>query len=137
MPSKLKKQTGKSGGKVRITETPQTPSDDKHPIFCLQYLSRDFSLANCNREEKAAFADTLAHLSQMTWGQLRFAPRHGAGYEKIDRDSIRADIPAHLLEDVSHFVAFRFYGLAPMVGYKENEVLHVVWLDREFRLYDH
>jgi hypothetical protein len=40
-------------------------------------------------------------------------------------------------EDVSFFLAFRFFDKAPMVGYRKEEVFYVLWLDREFKLYQH
>ena len=130
-------------GKVRKI-TPNKPTNSKsfstqheHPIFCLKYLDRNYySLRACTKEEKAAFADTLDRLSQLTWAEISKSHRHGLGYEKIARKSIRATIPAHVKEDVI-FIAFRFYGKAPMVGYRENIIFHILWIDRDFTLYQH
>jgi len=72
----------------------------------------------------------------MSWAQINQAPRHGLGYEKISHTSIKAAIPPHITEDVN-FLAFRFSGKAPMVGYRKQEVFYIVWLDRNFTLYDH
>jgi hypothetical protein len=58
------------------------------------------------------------------------------GYEKIAKKSIRATIPTHIKDDVV-FIAFRFYGKAPMVGYREDVVFHLLWIDRDFTLYQH
>jgi hypothetical protein len=49
---------------------------------------------------------------------------------------IKATIPSHLQSDIN-LLAFRFCAKAPMVGYREGNVFHVVWLDRAFTLYDH
>jgi len=106
-------------------------------MFSFKYLDQNrHSLSVCTKEEKAALAETLVKLSQLTWAQITNSPRHGSGYEKIVRESIRAPIPKHLVEDVN-FIAFRFCGKAPMVGYRENEIFHVLWLDRNFTLYHH
>jgi len=64
------------------------------------------------------------------------SPRHGLGYEKIARTSIRAPIPTDITDDVT-FIAFRFYGKAPMVGYREGYIFHILWIDRDFTLYSH
>jgi hypothetical protein len=69
-------------------------------------------------------------------GEEAIAHEYGAGYERISRDAIRSGIPAHLKEDVN-FIAFRFCGKAPMVGYRDENIFHVVWIDRAFSLYDH
>jgi hypothetical protein len=112
------------------------PDDEQRPKFCLQYLADKFCISRCTREEKAAFADRLRELSSLTWRQLRQAGRGGQGYETIAQDSIKAPIPTHITEDV-RLIAFRFFGKAPMVGYRERTVFHIVWFDRQFKLYDH
>lgn len=54
----------------------------------------------CEKDEKAAFADKLRELSQLTWSQLRMSGRHGMGYEKIAHGSLRVAIPKQITEDV-------------------------------------
>jgi len=46
-------------------------------------------VTDCEREAQAAFALTLHRLSQLTWQEIRNAPRHGLGTEKIVRDISR------------------------------------------------
>ena len=43
----------------------------------------------------------------------------------------------HLTEDVQRLIAFRFAGNAPMVGYRVQAIFYILWLDRDFTLYDH
>ena len=105
-------------------------------MFCLAHLHRDYCVTCCDRADQAAFALALRERSQLTWQQLRHAPRHGLGSEKIARDSIRATIP-EIAKGVDHFLAFRFSGLKPMVGLRRGTVFHIFWLDRDFTLYDH
>lgn len=106
------------------------------PKFSLEYLDRDFCLSCCTKDQKAALADRLHELSQLTWQQIMQADRHKQGCETIDRNAIKASIPACITEDVK-ILAFRFSGLAPMVGFRRNEVFFIVWLDRGFSLYNH
>lgn len=117
-------------------ETEDVSPEQQPPIFSLRYLNRDYHLSQCTKDEKAAFADTLAKLSQLTWSKIKSQSRHGLGFEKISRDAIRSSIPSHLTEEVD-FIAFRFFGKAPMVGYRERAVFYVIWLDRDFTLYPH
>lgn len=139
MARKIKRKTGNPGERVKTPEIPQLSSDDQHPIFCLRYLSndKDFSLSDCTKEQKAAFIDQLALISQVTWRELRFSGRHGMGYEKITRESIKSPIPTRFTEEITHFIAFRYFGKAPMVGHKENDTFHILWLDSKFKLYAH
>jgi len=121
----------------KLTSNKKFSTQQEHPIFCLKYLDRNYySLRACTKEEKAAFADTLDRLSQLTWAEISKSHRHGLGYEKIARNSIRVPIPAHVKEDVI-FIAFRFYSKAPMVGYRTDAIFHILWIDRDFTLYQH
>jgi len=110
--------------------------DQQEPVFSLTQIRKDFCISKCGKDEKAAFADTLHRLSQKTWAEIKSSHRHGIGFEKIDRRSIKSGIPEHLREDVN-FIAFRFYGKAPMVGYRDKRIFHILWIDREFKLYKH
>jgi hypothetical protein len=58
------------------------------------------------------------------------------GYERISRNAIRGAIPSHIAKEVA-FIAFRFYRKAPMVGYRDGDIFHIIWIDREFKLYAH
>ncbi len=111
--------------------------DDSHPIFCLRYLQSGFDLEECTKDQQAAFAKALRKRSQMSWYEIKNAPKHGLGLEKISRNSIKAPIPKHITEDVEYFIALRFFTKAPMVGYRIRNVFHIVWLDPKFTLYKH
>jgi hypothetical protein len=130
----LSKEKGK---KIATPSPTRNPSPEQQkPIFSLVYLRKDYCLSACNKDEKAAFADTLHQLSQITWNEISSSSRHGLGYERISRNAIRSGIPNHVKEDVN-FIAFRFFGKAPMVGYRDENIFHIVWIDRAFSLYNH
>ncbi|MFB2921939.1 hypothetical protein [Aerosakkonema funiforme] len=124
------------GERFSVRETSDVPPEQQPPLFSLRYINKDYSLSQCTKDEKAAFADTLDRLSQLTWNQIKASPRHGLGYEKIERNSINSSIPTHIKDDVN-FIAFRFCGMAPMVGYRDGAVFYIIWLDRDFTLYPH
>lgn len=111
-------------------------TETETPIFCLNNISPDYCLSKCQKDEKSSFADTLHKLSKLTWQQIKHSHKHGFGCEKIDGKSIRGKKPGSLPEDIV-FLAFRFSGKKPMVGYKDGRVFHIVWLDRNFTLYNH
>jgi hypothetical protein len=142
MPKKTRiKQPGnlsKTKGRIPEPSSKQLANyDDSHPIFCLRYLDDEYNLNGCTKNEKAHFADALRKRSQMSWQDIKMAPRRGLGLEKIDRNTIKAPIPNHITEDIEHFIAIRFCGKAPMVGYRSNDIFRIIWLDSKFTLYDH
>ena len=135
-PKRIKVRKEKGKRIATPSQTWGTSPEQQKPIFSLIYLQKDYSLSACTRNEKAAFADTLQRLSQITWNEISSSSRHGAGYERIRRNAIRSGIPPHLQADVN-FIAFRFFGKAPMVGYRDENIFHILWIDRTFSLYDH
>lgn len=134
---KLKKPNVDQGRRIgKPTEASEIPPEQQHPIFSLRYLSGDYCLTKCEKDDKAAFASKLHRLSQLPWSQIKMQGRHKLGFEKIERNSIKASIPTHITPDVK-FLAFRFSGMKAMVGYREGYIFHVIWLDRNYTLYDH
>ena len=124
------------GKHVSVHATTEESPQQQPTTFSFRYMSKDYGLAQCTKDEKAALADTLYRLSQLTWSQIESSPRHGLGFEKISRNSITVAVRRHLTEDVN-LIAFRFCGLAPMIGYRERAIFHIIWLDRGFNVYKH
>ena len=136
----MKKIKGKRPGKGRLIQPPEDdsepPDDSQRPKFCLAHMACGFSVVDCSKEQKAQFADKLRQMSSLSWAQLRHAPRHGQGYEIIARDSMLVPVPRVITEDV-HIIAFRCWGIAPLLGFRIRAVFHIVWLDPNFRVYPH
>jgi len=137
MSRKFKNPSPTQGPRLQVPLNADLPPDQQYPVFSLRWLPNgEYGLATCTPQEKAAFAQQLYQLSQVTWGQIWCAPRHGVGCEKIAQNAIRTGIPRHVTPDVTLLV-FRFDGLKPMVGYRDRAVFYILWLDRNFTLYQH
>ena len=135
---KLKKPRSEQGKRIATDESKAVDTFNLPPKFCLRQLRNGYSLTDCEKDEKAAFADRLYELSRLTWAQINQAGRHGQGYEKLDRDAIKGGaVPAGITADVN-IIAFRCIGRAPMVGYRSADgVFNILWIDRGFTLYKH
>jgi len=136
MPSRIKAREGDQG--KRLSTHASDDPDKLPPKFCLRGMRPKYSLTECTKDEKAAFADRLYELSRSTWAALRQMPRKGQGWEVIPRHAIKGDgIPLFITEDVN-ILAFRCVGNAPMVGYRSRDgVFNIIWIDRDFTLYEH
>lgn len=135
----FRKPSPTKGKKLSISEPSEAARPDYNrepPSFCLRYVDPDYCITKCPGEDQINFVQRIRKLSQMTWNQIIQADRHGLGREKIDRDAIRRPIPKHITEDVT-FIALRFSGLKPMVGYQRDRTFHIIWFDCRFDLYDH
>ncbi|MFC7552647.1 hypothetical protein ACFQU7_10850 [Pseudoroseomonas wenyumeiae] len=105
-------------------------------MFCFEHMVNGFCIDDCEKDEKIALLDALYKRSKLSWGELKQQNRHKLGFENISRSSIRGSVPRIVTDDVQ-IIAFRFHGMAPMVGYRDREVFRVIWLDRAFTLYKH
>ncbi len=134
----LKKPKFNQGRRISTDANEAVDTFRLPPKFCLRQLRSGYSIPDCEKDEKAAFADRLFELSRLTWAQLLNAGRHGQGCEKIERSSIKGDrVPNDISAEVS-LIAFRCIGLAPMVGYRTADgVFNILWIDRVFTLYGH
>ena len=115
----------------------KTPSLIEYPAFSLFYLQNSYCIRKCTQEEKANFAEKLRILSKLTWNQIWSASHQGLGCEKIRSNQITgATIPANISPDVT-FLAIRFSGEKPMIGFRTDNIFNIVWFDRDFTLYSH
>ena len=135
----FRKPQANKGRRISLSESSESAKSDYNrepPSFCLRYVDPSYCITNCSVEDRLAFVKRIRKLSQMTWNDIIQADRHGFGREKIDRGAIRRPIPRHITEDVT-FIALRFSGLKPMVGYQRDRTFHIIWFDCGFDLYDH
>lgn len=124
----------KSSGHVGVQESSGSILD-LHPKFSLEFLRKPYCLSDCSKEEQAAFAQRLHELSQLPWKEIFRCDKHKQGCEDLTDAKFSIGKP-DLLEG-KKIIAFRFKGKAPMVGYREREIFYVIWLDRNFTLYNH
>lgn len=121
-----------------IEYSPSILSSINYPIFCFHYIANNkYSLANCNRDERAACMNTMRILSQFSWQYIE--SNHVKGCHIIkDKDSISVTKPepAPMSPDLP-IIAFEFGKDKKMVGYRRECVFHIIWLDRDFSLYPH
>lgn len=123
----------------RIKSPAPLPASDlkKTPLFSFEYMDDEYSISNCDKTEKASFAETLRILGKCTWGELLLGNRHANGYEKIRIDSIKGKYPSVITPDVDHVIAFRFHDRKPVVGLKIRQIFYIIWLDSKMNLYQH
>ena len=112
-----------------------TPKQQR-PIFSFYKIRRRHCVSKCTKDEKEALIDKIYRISQLTWAEIRRAPKHGLGFEHIETSTLKVEIPNEIKGEVK-FIAFRFHDKAPMIGYRERRTFHIIWVDRDFTVYDH
>jgi hypothetical protein len=136
---RIKKREEKSSPLIKPSEYKSYFSNEnftERPCFCFQYLHPKYTSAECSDEQKSLLLHALEKYSTLRWVEIRDSPRHGLGSEKIERNAIKPNIPPSIPKEAT-FLAFRFAGLAPMVGFRENNIFHIVFIDAHFDVYDH
>jgi hypothetical protein len=132
---KLKKRNLAVSSKIR---EPKAIEDRiKHPVFCFKYLHRNYHIDACTDDEKICLLNKIVKLSGITWQDIEQTGRHGLGSEKISRDSIGLMLHEDITDDVNFFIAMRFCGKKPFVGFRNKFVFHILFIDRNFSLYEH
>lgn len=129
----------------RLQPPPPQASSRLQPPAGTDPLPILFSFYHCQRgphgfdtlsaADQRAVATMLYERRAVTWSEARAAPRHGLGFEKIPAHQLPA-LPAGLTADTT-FLAMRFSGRKPLVGFRTGQVFHIVWFDGDFTLYDH
>lgn len=136
MQKHIKRPLNNEGSRVKARESSRGSTQSLHPKFSFEKMASSHSVSTCEHTEKAALADTLYKLGQMTWAEIMQAGRHQSGCEKIKWSQIKAQGKDAITPD-SNVLAFRFSGMKPMIGYRLDETFYVMWLDRAFNVYDH
>ncbi len=131
---RLKSRKPPSQPHVAAREPIARSTNDQPPCFTFCYLAPDFRVSDCEHSDKGAFADRLQELGQLTWGQITQAPRQGMGTETIPQDRIIPAIPRHITPDI-RLLSWRFGRGARIIGYRDEQVFHVVWIDPNHRAY--
>lgn len=133
---RLKRIKPSSGNKVTAQDRTDVPAEQRHPVFCLSQIDPNWCVSRCQKDDKAAFAETLRKLSRLSWAELAQTSRHGLGYEKLPQQQVRVRKPSNLSPD-TRLVAFRFNGLKAMVGHREGATYHILGLDYNRKMYKH
>ncbi len=108
-----------------------------YPIFCFRHLHKDYNLEKCSDDHSVALIKQLIRISCLSWQTIMTTPKNGLGSEKISRNSINASIPSSITDDVNDFLSFRYIGKCAIVGFRNNTIFHLVYIDRDFSVYSH
>ena len=132
-PHKIKKREGDKSRNIRSRDESPVSYMDEPPAFSLKYIQQAYCISKCGKEDQIAFLKAMFKRKATSWSHLSSCDRHGLGYEKIHR--LNVQIPK--VAEGKAIIAFRFSGKKPMVGFRERDIFYVLWIDRDFSVYDH
>lgn len=81
--------------------------------------------------------DRLAQYEKMTWEEVHMASRHNHEWESIDewQPESRKRLEALELDDQSGWYQLHLDKRGRLFGYRQDNVFHVVWWDRDHEVY--
>lgn len=127
----------KEVGKFHLDENTIQMPDLDYPVFCFKHIHPDYSVDKLSQDDKAAFLDAIFKRGKMKWNELQLSGRHKLGSEKINIDSIKAELPNSISGDVEFLLAFRYFDMKPFLGYRKRFIFHIVFIDYQRNIYDH
>lgn len=136
----LKKKTGSGSKNLKASgnQGKQSPSIFDKPIFSLQDISNnnDYSFKKSTDSQKLALIERIVLLSNEPWSKIYSQNRHGIGAEKVTIP--KSKLPPGTPQDRQYY-ALRFdISNRAFVGYKcSNNIFHILWIDREYKIYKH
>ena len=105
-----------------------------NPVFSFTQFAEKGHGFDCKDKEFKALIRKLKTLGQLTWNQINSSNRHTVGYEKIYLSQFHEN--TDMFPD-DRAVVFRYNDKKPMAGFREGNVFYIVYLDEDFKLYDH
>jgi hypothetical protein len=94
-------------------------------------------ISNIEKNDRISLLKKVLTLSGQTWKEISGLPKE-KGFEKISKESFIA-IPGvpHKFKDIEKIDVFRFSDKGRLIGYIEDEIFYVVWVDTKYEMYKH
>lgn len=127
------------GSKIKIGNTgKKVDSGNCTPVFCFRYMNKSVEFDPCTKELRAYLAEEIMILSSLTWNTISRLPRYKHGIEFIPVRDLKRAMPKAFGADVTQVIVFRIKGNnGRLVGIRRGEKFHAIFIDRDFKLYDH
>lgn len=135
----IKKPATSKGKNIKIPQERAVNYDVIPAVFSLRYIQQgNFCFDKMNHQQKSDFAEALYKRRGCTWRELYTTDRKGLGTENIHESQINAPRPNFLKEDVDKYNVLRFsINPARIVGFREENIFYILWIDCKGDLYDH
>ncbi len=137
MAKRPKLRKGQQGNTLKgSNENPPIGSQKLPPVFSFEKIQKSHCITDCEKDDKVAFIGQLVRLSKLRWQDINESSRKGLGTEIISRSSFKASIPSWLTDDTK-LLSFRYLGNRAFIGYRDQRIFYVLWIDSKFDVYDH
>ncbi len=136
--SKIKAPEANKGAHLTALKTKDY---NKTPvIFSRRHIQNGkYCFSQLDQKQKSDFAEALFRRKDLTWNDYHQIPKESLGYELLPFDCLKiASKPICVTEDLEKVIVIRFSGNdGRIVGFREQNIYYVLWIDCGFELYDH
>lgn len=103
----------------------------------IHFSEKDYGLRDCTIKDLVSLIRKLKVLGTKTWTEISRSGKHELGCEILKTCELRKPLPSSVPANIDKVMCFRYKEKAPMIGFREGSVFHIVFLDRDFTLYQH
>ena len=140
---------GQNRGKIKAPEANKgahftalkTQDYNKIPVlFSLRHIQNGkYCFSQLDQKQKSDFADALFRCKDFTWNDYHQNSKQKLGCELLSFDCLKiASKPICITEDLDKVIVIRFSDNdGRIVGFREQNIYYVLWIDCRFELYDH
>lgn len=109
-------------------------------IFSLRHIQPGkYCFSRLEQKQKSDFAEALFRRKDFTWNDYHQSSKQALGCELLLFDCLKiSSKPVCVTDDLDKVIVIRFSGNdGRIVGFREQNIYHVLWIDCSFELYDH
>lgn len=107
-------------------------SDEKNAYIALKYYDKDFEcFSDWKKDELKLLSKHIELINKQTWNQLKRNP--GIQYKDITNTNKLPSMKNKLSDDIT-FCEMRISQKARIIGFRDNAIFFLCWLDRNHRI---
>jgi hypothetical protein len=134
----LKRRKASGGPRINAPEVPQVNSDDLPPVFGMDQMRSPYTVKECHAAGKSKeLLEALWRRSKSSWRELTFGDHTKTGFEPIFQSEVPGSRVVGMTPDQKLLVLRFAGGACRIVGYRQERIYHIVWVDTKLDLYDH
>lgn len=134
-----KKPKGAAAPFLKGAGEPARSDEDQPPAFSFERMQDGSgnSFNCCEDDDRLSLAKRIFMLSRIPWKVIRQTSASGFGAEQIPRYRINRSVPNSVTDDVQSFTSMHYVSTKRFIGYKVGRIFYVLWVDHNFKVYDH
>ena len=127
-----------SGNEYYAPQLQKVSDDNDAIVFSFQFLQNEYGLdrKSLTKDNKIQLLKKLVAVSKTTWNALVLKPK-SSGFELLDKSAV-SPLPPVVTDDIQKLYVLRFASQdCRLVGFRQDNVYHILYIDSDLSLYNH